>query len=137
MNRTTAIGCMVAALLWASSAHALNNCSNFSDQRGRGIVIVNEVAVNRYSPACVRISEGDTVRFNVEFTSHPTFGGVVNGGTATIDPGSPIGANTSGSTVDVFFADIGEFPYFCDFHYTGGMMGSVLVDPVLFGNSFE
>ncbi len=137
MNRTSTCSLIAVALSLAMPARALNNCSNFSDQRGRDLVIVNEVAVNRYSPACIRISQGAVVRFNVDFVSHPTFGGVVSGGTATFDPTSPIGAHTSGTTVDVFFANVGEFPYYCDFHYPGGMMGSVLVDPILFANGFE
>jgi plastocyanin len=127
----------MTALALAAPVRALNNCSSFSDLRGRDIVIVNEVAVNRYSPACIRISQGAFVRFNVDFVSHPTFGGLVSGGTATFDPTSPIGANTMGDSIDVFFPDIGEFPYYCDFHFLGGMMGSVLVDPILFTNGFE
>lgn len=120
-------------------AHALNNCSSFSDLRDRLNVNINTVAgQNRYSPSCVRIAIDTTVTFNSNFGGHPLYGGLVSGGVATIDPASPVGAHNSGTApVVVSFHQLGEFPYFCDFHFDDGMLGSIMVDPSFFANGFE
>lgn len=120
-------------------AAAANNCSQFVDLRARTAVAINTVVgQNRYSPSCVLVSIGTTVTFNSNFGNHPLYGGTVSGGTATIDPASPIGAHGSGSVpVAVTFDQLGEFPFFCDFHFQDGMMGSVLVDPATFDDGFE
>lgn len=132
----------LACVLAASSAvpvRAANNCSTFADLRARTVVTVNTVTgQNRYSPACVMVSVGATVTFNSNFGNHPLYGGLVTGGVATIDPASPIGAHNSGTApVSIVFTQLGEFPYFCDFHFDDGMMGSVLVDPATFDDGFE
>ncbi len=128
---------LALALAPAAPAHALNNCSSFSDLRGQALVTVNVVNQFRYSPACVRISRNATVRFVAQFGSHPMYGGIVSGGSATIDPDSPIGPFTGGLEASVTFMAEGEFPYFCDFHYTMGMLGSILVDDSIFRDAFE
>lgn len=126
------------ALVAVAPAHALNNCTTFSDLRGQSLVVVNTIGF-RYSAACIRISTGTTVRIVSEFGSHPLYGGTVSGGNATIDPGSPIGPFVQGQQAEVQLQAVGEFPYFCDFHYGMGMMGSILVEPAgpLFADSFE
>jgi len=125
-------------LLMPAPARALNNCTTFGDYRDRSLVTVMTQGF-RYSPACARISQGATVRIVSEFGSHPLYGGTVSGGNATIDPASPIGPFVQGLQAEVQLNTLGEFPYFCDFHYGMGMMGSILVEPepVMFGDSFE
>jgi plastocyanin len=121
-------------------AWAANNCPTFFDYRNTAVVtVVATVGQNAYSPKCVRIAQGGSVRFTLNFGSHPTLAGLVpgGGGNPIPDPSSPIGSQTSGSTVDIRFDQAGEFPYFCDFHWDNGMMGSVLVDPVQFADGFE
>lgn len=129
---------IAAALALAAStpARALNNCSAFSDLRGRALVVVNTIGF-RYSPACAQVSAGTTVRFVSEFATHPFYGGLVAGGTATIDPASPLGPFVQGGQAEVALSGTGEFPYFCDFHWGMGMQGSIRVVPELYVDSFE
>ena len=125
--------------LLAAPAFAVNNCSSYSDQRGAALVSINSVAgQNRYSPSCVRIAAGGSVRFSANFGQHPLYGGTVLGGIATYDPSNPVGAHNNGTTpVTVVFDDAGEYPFFCDFHFTMGMLGSVRVDVSLFVDGME
>lgn len=125
-------------------AHALNDClaGTFQDRRGLAeIRIANDNPTNQftYRPRCVTISEGTRVRFAAipDFGMHPLYGGLVSGGQATIDPSSPIGSFTSGSEGERILLDAGEFPYFCDFHFAGGMKGSIVVVPQLFADGFD
>ena len=126
------------------AAFALNNCldANFQDRRGQAeILIINDNPENPfvYRPRCVTISEGTRVRFAAvpDFGMHPLYGGLVSGGLATIDPTSPIGSFTSGVEGERILIDSGEFPYFCDFHFSSGMMGSIRVVPQLFADGFD
>ena len=135
---------MVIALCLAQSAFALNNCiaADFQDRRGQPeILIINDNPGNpfAYRPRCVTISEGTRVRFaaNPDFGMHPLYGGTVSGGQANIDPTSPIGSFTSGDQGERTLFASGEFPYFCDFHFDSGMMGSIRVIPQLFANGFD
>ena len=130
---------LACALVLQRPAHALNNCSDFVDLRARRAVAINVAALqNRYSPSCLRIAVDTTVTFNADFSDHPLYGGVVADGIATIDPASPVGAHNSGTApVMLVFGALGEFPYFCDFHYLDGMMGSIRVDPAFFDDGFE
>lgn len=143
-RRTLAILLIVAALSATRPASALNNCddSNFADLRGAAsIQIANDDPTNmfRYRPRCATISEGTRVVFMgvPNFGMHPMFGGTVVGSVATIDPSSPIGPFTSGTVGEVTFVATGEYPYFCDFHFTSGMMGSIRVVPELFADGFD
>lgn len=131
-------------LLAAESAIAINNCleNEFADMRGEAAIqIANDDPTNmfRYRPRCVTISEGTVVGFQAvpNFGMHPMFGGTVSGGTAAIDPDSPIGPFTSGTTGEAMFTASGEFPFFCDFHFASGMMGSIRVVPELFADGFD
>ncbi len=128
----------------STSTAALNDClpGDFVDRRGLPLVeIANDDPTNpfRYRPRCVTISEGTIVRFlaTPNFGMHPLFGGLVEAGQATIDPNSEIGAITSGKQVERVLFSAGEHPYFCDFHYDQGMMGSIRVVPQLFADGFE
>ncbi|HET7844499.1 MAG TPA: hypothetical protein VFL14_10140 [Xanthomonadales bacterium] len=134
--RHPSLAAAIVALAAAMPARALNNCSTFSDLRGRALVVVNTIGF-RYSPACAQVSSGTTVRFVSEFGTHPLYGGLVAGGIATIDPASPLGPFVQGSQAEVLLVAEGELPYFCDFHWNMGMQGSIRVVPELFVDSFE
>lgn len=130
--------------LLALPASALNNCADgdFQDQRGQAeIQIANDNPTNPfvYRPRCVTISEGTRILFRAlpNFGMHPLYGGVVSGGSATIDPDSPIGSMSSGTEIERTIFDSGEFPYFCDVHFGNGMTGSVRVVPQLFADGFD
>lgn len=83
-----------------------------------------------YTPACVRITAGQSVTFSGSFSFHPLVGGTVAGFTATPDPSSPIGTHSSGATAGIAFPSAGAFPFYCDNHgITQGMVGAVFVDP--------
>lgn len=126
-------------VLAISPVQALNNCSEFTDLRSRSNVNINVVMGQlRYSPSCIRIAVDQRVTFNANFGQHPLLGGTVSGGNATFDPQSPIGQHNSGSSpVVVTFTGTGEFPFYCDFHFTSGMMGSIQVDAAFFSDGFE
>jgi plastocyanin len=131
-------------LLTTGPATALNDClpGAFVDRRGlASIEIANDDPTNpfRYRPRCVTVSEGTRVLFRglPNFGMHPLFGGLVANGQATIDPASPIGAITSGSQAERLLTGVAEWPFFCDFHYDQGMLGSILVVPELFADGFE
>lgn len=81
-----------------------------------------------YDPPCVKVSAGDTVTWNGDFSFHPLRGGEVVDGTATPDTGSPIVAVDTGMTADVTFPTAGTFPFYCNVHFSVGMMGAVLVE---------
>ena len=136
------IGAM--AMLAAQPAAALNNCiaTDFADRRGLAeLVIANDDPTNpfRYRPRCATVSEGTRIVFRAtpDFGVHPLYGGLVSGGMATIDPGSPIGSITSGGEAERVLVAAGEFPFFCDFHYAQGMLGSLRVVPSLFADGFD
>ncbi len=136
---------LVGVLLATTTpAYALNNClpENFIDRRGLDdVVIVNDQPGNPflYRPRCLTVSAGARVIFRAvpSFGNHPLFAGTVSAGVATFDPLSPIGSITSGNEATVAFPNAGEFPYYCDFHFSQGMLGSVLVVPEWFASGFE
>lgn len=136
----------IALLLLCGSAPALNNClpADFAATDRRGVnplVIHNSDPGNPflYRPRCATVAAGATIIFRAspDFGMHPLYGGTVSGSTATIDPQSPIGSAGSGVEHTVVLSNPGEFPYFCDFHYTSGMLGSVRVVPQLFADGME
>ncbi len=125
-------------------AWALNDCfdADFVDRRGRAeLVVANDDPTNlfRYRPRCATVSEGTRIVFraNPNFGMHPLYGGLVSGGVATIDPSSPIGSINSGTEEARTLTAAGEFPFFCDFHYAQGMLGSLRVVPTLFADGFD
>lgn len=135
---------LVAVLFSPAPTLALNGClvGDFVDLRGEAAIqIANDDPTNpfRYRPRCVTVSEATLVEFRAvpNFGMHPMFGGTVSGGMATIDPGSPIGPFTSGTVGEAALVASGEFPFFCDFHFASGMMGSIRVVPELFADGFD
>ena len=140
----TACTLFAAFALAPRPALALNNCTegDFVDRRGRAELVVandNPTQPFVYRPRCATISEGTRVVFRAvpNFGMHPLYGGIVSAGMATIDPDSPIGSITSGDEAARVLVAAGEFPFFCDFHYPQGMLGSLRVVPQLFADGFD
>lgn len=136
----------LALLLGTTTASALNNClpADFAatDRRSDNpVVIANDSPGNPflYRPRCATIAAGTTVIFRgvPDFGLHPLYAGIVSGGTATIDSNSPLGSVSTGTEYTVVLNEPGEYPYFCDFHYNSGMLGSLRVVPQLFASGFE
>ena len=143
-RRTVRLVAAIVLALAALPAIALNDCfdADFVDRRGRAeLVVANDDPTNpfRYRPRCATVSEGTRIVFRAvpNFGMHPLYGGLVSGGVATIDPASPIGSINSGTEVTRTLTAAGEFPFFCDFHYGQGMLGSLRVVPQLFADGFD
>lgn len=115
-----------------AAAQVVNNClpTDYVDRRGTSPVTITastQPGTFRYSPRCVLIDAGTTVRYSLNFAAHPTIGGRVSSGTGTPDPDSPIGAITSGTEEDVLFTEPRIYGYYCDFHVAQAMMGAIEV----------
>jgi plastocyanin len=89
------------------------------------------VTINDTSPwdfnhaACVIVDKDTVVTWEGNFNTHPLRGGT----TPTPDAGNPIeiaGAVSGTTPVDVTFANIGTFPYYCGMH-VATMKGVVYV----------
>lgn len=81
-----------------------------------------------YAPRCITISAGQTVTFMGDFSLHPLSPGLsptmMNAGSA----GNPVPRMSTGSApLVVTFTAAGAYPYFCELHYAGGMLGVVNV----------
>jgi len=80
-----------------------------------------------YSPRCITVAMGQTVTFLGDLSVHPIAPGTspsaANVGTA----GNPIPRTETGGVLRVTFPNAGVYPYFCVFHYAGGMAGVVRV----------
>lgn len=131
-------------LLFGGAAQAANGClpSDFQDRRDQAsVVVANDNPGNplQYRPRCLRVSAGAEIVFRAvpNFGNHPLFAGTVQAGVATFDPSSPIGSALVGEEHIVVLPEAGEFPYYCDFHFTQGMQGSILVDLSLHADGFE
>jgi plastocyanin len=81
-----------------------------------------------YTPKCVRVAAGSSVTFLSDFNMHPLRGGAVVDEVGTVDPQSPITPQDSGSTVTFVLDEPGEYPYFCSFHASIGMFGTIWVE---------
>ncbi len=81
---------------------------------------------DNFSPPCVTIAVGRSVTFKGQFSFHNLNKGSpsdVNAGS----PNNPITEVTGGSEKVVTFPSAGDYPYICEFHNPGGMMGVVRV----------
>jgi plastocyanin len=90
-----------------------------------------------YTPPCVRIRPGRTVRWLGDFTMHPLRPGLFVGGSPQPQPGNPIPAVDSGtSSGQVSFPQPGAWGFYCNFHgASNAMYGTVYV--ALFADGFE
>jgi plastocyanin len=118
----------------------LNNCSetSFVDRTATGAARVvgyggaSGSGPFTYSPACIIVAAGQSVTFsggtNSSFGVHPLSPGVLDSPRAG-SAGNPIPRTTDGNVreVTVAFPAAGNFPYICEFHAAGGMVGVVRV----------
>jgi plastocyanin len=109
---------------------ALNGCTLATaiDHTADDVTVVTQMGLT-YTPSCIKIKAGKQVTVNAAFAAHPlSQGGVVNG-TAYPEMGGPITHTASGSSATFTFPNPGQFGYYCDLHYSGGMYGAVIVVP--------
>ncbi len=78
-----------------------------------------------FSPPCITVAVGQSVRFAGMFAMHPLRPGVV--GQAGSGAGSPIPDTPAGDAVSVTFPSAGSFPFHCGVHGAMGMVGVVRV----------
>ena len=97
------------------------------DHTAEATVVITHVGA-RYTPACARILAGSTVTFESNFVTHPLHGGEVIDGVETPDPTSPITSTIAGTMASFVIATPGEYPYYCDFHSSLGMVGVVFAE---------
>jgi len=110
-----------------------NGCSdsNFVDRTAatadRTVAFGTGAAAFAYTPKCITVAAGQTVTFMGDLAVHPLAPGTspaaMDAGTA----GNPIARTNTGTMARVTFASAGTYPYFCEFHYAGGMVGAVRV----------
>jgi plastocyanin len=92
----------------------------------------------QFTPPCVKIEAGDTVKFVGTFSIHPLRAGTVHVAGMTIDPDPVTGivATSSGSSVTLPFPEAGEDPFYCNNHkFSNNMFGTVFI--ALFADGFE
>ena len=95
-----------------------------------------QVGVNMfsYSPQQVTIHVGDTVRWTWKSDVHTVTsgaGGVADGKFCSPNDANcktPVASNT-GAVYQHTFTQAGTYPYFCAFHFSKGMTGTVVVTP--------
>jgi len=119
----------------AASIPDFNGCvaADYDDQSATDAARVIQIAANglNFSPRCLSIAAGQTVRFEGSLSAHP----LAPGNPDHADAGSadsPIRATSSGSSVEFTFPESGTFPYYCELHSFGngeGMAGVVHVKP--------
>ena len=78
-----------------------------------------------FSPPCVTVAAGQSVRFAGPMTLHPLRAGVV--GVAGSAAGSAIADTGAGDEVTFVFPTAGSFPFHCGVHGAMGMTGVVRV----------
>jgi plastocyanin len=117
----------------------INECSFMSatDMTGMGSVTVNFGGMslgNNYDPKCLIVSQGTVVTFSANgpasFVLHPLMGGeVINSMKVPAMMGtSPFVPITNMGTSAAFtMSNTGNFPYYCDVHALGGMIGAIFV----------
>lgn len=130
-----ASGCGDPAPATPSDSSVLNGCaeSDFVDRTAR----TAERAIGfggeggsgpfDYSPRCLTIASGQTVTFSGTFNAHPLSPGTAPETRSAGSASNPIARTSTGSTLAVTFPTTGTYPYFCEFHYRGGMVGVVRV----------
>lgn len=126
-------GSVVAEPDASGALETLNGCAagdfdDFSatgDSRAIGIA----VAGLTYTPKCMRIAAGQSVRWQGNLAAHPLRPGNPQDERAG-SPGNPIPSVSSGREVVVDFSAPGLYPYYCALHSFGagrGMAGVIEV----------
>ena len=82
-----------------------------------------------FTPKCLTVAQGTTVRWEGSLTAHPIAPGNSDDPLAG-SPSNPITQTRSGNSVEFTFAIPGTFAYYCELHSFGagsGMAGAVFV----------
>ena len=140
-NRRPGLAALLLSLLAAAPAAAqtINGCS-FATATDWFDATAAERTISftccSYSPPCVKVEAGDTVKFSGTFVSHPLRSGFTEGGAPDPDPGSPILDTSSGAEATFTFAEAGVDPFYCANHFSfASMYGAVFV--AIFADGFE
>lgn len=111
----------------------LNGCkaSQYKDLSGSSSKRVIGIAVKglTFTPKCITIAKGQTVRWEGSLSTHPLAPGNADNGEAG-SPNNPIELTSSGQSVEFTFPNSGTFPYYCTVHGFGngkGMSASINV----------
>lgn len=110
---------------------ALNGCgtADFVDASEEEAVVQIAADGLSFTPPCIGIAAGQTLRFEGSLTAHPIAPGNADDAEAG-SPDNPITATSSGSSVEFKFDSAGTYPYYCELHSFGagkGMAGAVYV----------
>lgn len=111
----------------------LNDCTaaEYEDRSGGADTdrVVRPRGTTGYTPRCLIIRAGQSVTFEMNFTTHPLVPGIPHGPTAGATTPNPIARRDSGMTYTVAFPGAGYFPFYCNVHGHVGMAGVVRVMP--------
>ncbi|HVV83060.1 MAG TPA: plastocyanin/azurin family copper-binding protein [Kofleriaceae bacterium] len=109
---------------------AINGCTEATavDRTAAGASRTISFAGEAYTPPCIKISAGQTVVWNGDFSAHPLRPGLIVGGTPQNQPGNPIPPTSSGNTRQATFAVAGSYGFYCANHFPDGMMGAIYVE---------
>jgi plastocyanin len=102
------------------------------------VTVSSSTGALSFSPQNLTIKAGDTVQWNFASGGHNVISGSGNNGTFTPDGKFCSTSNTdcttaagvaipSGTTYSFTFPTAGTYPYFCGFHSTLGMTGTITV----------
>ncbi len=102
----------------------LNGCSSFTTSADP----VANIAFSgtAYTPSCLSITAGRSVKWSGAFSSHPLKKGTPDSATAG-SPNNPIVDTSTGIEVTFAFPTAGDYPFYCNFHTGFGMKGVVRV----------
>jgi plastocyanin len=113
---------------------ALNGCTaaEYEDLSAGDAERVIEIAAAglSFTPPCMTIAAGQTVRFEGSLSAHPLAPGNADDHAAG-SPNNPIVATSSGNSAEFTFDAPGTFAYFCELHSFGagmGMAGAIHVE---------
>lgn len=107
----------------------INGCTSFVDLTATdaGIATITGPGAlalpAQYTPNCVKIKVGSSVKWNSGFTGHPLIP------STTGDKPTPIVATSTGTTVTFAFPTKGTYGFECQFHGGLTMFGAVQVVP--------
>ncbi len=133
--------CQTTTCAIGKCAGAVNGCTfaAATDMTNQANVTVKFGAANgnqfAYAPQCVRVSPGTNVMFdgsnammnNNAFQSHPLGAGSINGAAITLDTDTTLVYSGMGTSKSFALTSSKTYPYYCTFHYAGGMYGTVFV----------
>jgi plastocyanin len=84
-------------------------CSAETDYMSTGTITASGIS---YSPKCVKVSKGGSVKFMMDFTIHPLRASKMRGNTTS----NPIKDTDTGMESTVTFPDAGFFAFYCNVH---------------------